>query len=98
MNKLSLYSFAKAYAKTTFKNFTSEDIRTAFLNRHPNFTHFNEFGNVMRWLLRNELVKKNGFKNSELPAAKGAIIHIYISKEYSELQANKRRYKQPTLF
>jgi hypothetical protein len=92
----TLYSFAVAYANKTGKEFSSEEIRREYFKLNPK-ADFSVMGNLMKSLLKDKVIKKKGFKNSELPAAKGAVIRTYISISYSIKQSNNRRLKQPEI-
>jgi len=91
-----LYDFAKEFVKSTFKPFTSEDIRKSFFEKHPDlkWNVITGFGSVIKQLKSEGLIKSNGYATSTLKQAKSRIVRVWISREYSEKQQQNRSIKE----
>lgn len=93
------FQFAKEWVSKRFKQFTSDDIRKAFLDagndppREPR-----AFGGIMQSLSYKGLIFKTGETlKSARPECHNRPLDCWISKEYSETQSKNRKYKQPEL-
>lgn len=83
------YDFAFDYVSNKFRPFTSEDVKISFQKNNPT-VKFTDFGSVMRALSGKEIILEKGFVKAILPSARGRIITLWISKNYSEQQSMNR--------
>lgn len=70
--------------------FTCEDMKNAFLKQHDPLVNGNLYGSVFQAMRKHGLILKNGIARARLQPAHGRLMHKWISKAYSQQQAEKR--------
>jgi len=96
-----VYDFAFDYANRKYRPFTSEDIKSEFIKKHPD-VKFKNYGDVMKSLCcKGIIIDTEKMTKAIFPEAKGRKITIWISKNYSDQQSKNRISENknlPTLF
>lgn len=89
-----LFDFAVEWIKKQFKVFDANDFRKAYLeagNEMPQ--QRNVIGSVFSNLAKENLIFRQGAKNSTTPESKGCLIRTWISKEFKQRQQNNASNK-----
>lgn len=93
--------FATDWIKKQFKPFSSENLKNDYYSSgNENPSEPRVFGAVFRALSHEGLIIKNGFELSKNPKCHSRPQQVWISKQYSDLQAHNRKSKslEPNLF
>jgi len=99
-NYTDCYEFCKEWVKKQMKPFTFEDVRSAWIMAgNPSAYDNNVFSHIAQRLSVSEAMTAHGYFKAKLPAARGRIITVWISREYRlKQQQNATGPKPLSLF
>jgi len=85
----SIFSFSELWIKSQFKQFSSDDLKTAYFDQGGNTPNEPRvFGAIFRDLSKANLIFPIGYTTSKNKAAHGRPLRTWISKEFKERQKN----------
>lgn len=86
-----VYEFAYQWIMSRMKEFTSEDLKLAYMEENEPLHQVNLYGAVFRKLAKRGLISYKRHQSAKLPKAHGRQIAVWISMTFRLKQQNNAR-------